>query len=90
LLWFTLFFLVILKIPVAYLAYVIWWAVKDPPDPAEGFAGEGLPEGGSGGRGSDRDRRRPRLPSRRRGPHGSPPRRPVRTAYARARPEEVR
>ena len=30
-LWFTIFFLVILKIPAAYLGYVIWWAVKDPP-----------------------------------------------------------
>jgi len=32
-LWFTIFFLVILKIPAAYLGYVIWWAVKDPPEP---------------------------------------------------------
>ena len=33
-LWFTIFFLVILKIPAAYLGYVIWWAVKDPPNRA--------------------------------------------------------
>ena len=35
-LWFTIFFLVILKIPIVYLAYVIWWAVKDPPQPSAG------------------------------------------------------
>jgi hypothetical protein len=31
--WLTIWFMVILKIPIAYLAYVIWWAVKDPPEP---------------------------------------------------------
>ena len=37
-LWFTIFFLVILKIPAAYLGYVIWWAVKDPPEPGTDLA----------------------------------------------------
>lgn len=83
-LWFTLFFLVILKIPVLYLAYVIWWAVKDPPQPAGGMAGEGV-EGADGGPGWSRWPRPGRLNGRRRGPHGSPVRRPLRTAFARAR-----
>jgi hypothetical protein len=71
-LWFTLWFLVILKIPALYLAWVIWYAVKDPPEQAE--AGEaGGPEGdGPGWRPGDRRRLRPR-----RGPHGGPVRRPL-------------
>ena len=83
-LWFTLVFLVALKIPVAYLAYVVWWAVKDPPVPGEGLAGESSepatdpPESGSWWR-----TRSPRRPPRR-GPHGSPVRRPA-TALVKAR-----
>jgi hypothetical protein len=78
--WFTIWFLVILKIPVAYLAYVIWWAVKDPPAPSTGpDFGQGSREdgdGGVGGPGRRRIGRRP-VPGRRPGPHGSPLRRPV-------------
>jgi hypothetical protein len=75
-LWFTLVFLVLLKIPVVYLCYVIWWAIKDPPAPGEGFAGTGeIPRSGGPHEGSSwwkrRVARRPR-----RGPHGSPVRRP--------------
>ena len=78
-LWFTLWFMVILKIPILYLAYVIWWAVKDPPD-AAGPAADEIDGGGPYRRPND-DRRRLR-----RGPHGSPSRRssPVRAARARA------
>lgn len=84
-LWFTLIFLVALKIPIIYLCYVIWWAVKDPPQPGEGYAGAGS-EAGSGGpeSGSSWWGRRLRGRSRRHGPHGSPPRRPQ-TAFARGR-----
>lgn len=72
--WLTIWFMVILKIPIAYLAYVIWWAVKDPPEPRPEVAvpvrlvpdddvpGRPRPHGG---------RRRPD-PSR--GPHGRPTR----------------
>jgi hypothetical protein len=84
-LWLTIWFTVILKIPAAYLAYVIWWSVKDPPAPEAGSAGEGL-----GGGGSEPPRRRgPRRPvaGRRPGPHGAPDRRrsrePVLVASAR-------
>jgi hypothetical protein len=72
-LWFSIWFLVILKLPIAYLAYVIWWAVKDPPAEPAGTAGDGL-----GGGGVEPPRRRgPRAPiaGRRPGPHGSPQRR---------------
>jgi hypothetical protein len=72
-LWLTIWFLVILKIPAVYLAYVIWWSVKDPPAAAAGSAEEGF-----GGGGIEPPRRRgPRapIPGRRPGPHGMPDRR---------------
>jgi hypothetical protein len=76
-LWFAIVFLVLLKIPVAYLAYVVWWAVKDPPQPGEGCEGAGRELGGGPAPDSSWWRRPP-LPgrTRRRGPHGSPTRRP--------------
>lgn len=73
--WLTIWFMVILKIPIAYLVYVIWWAVKDPPEPHpetvvparlvpdDDIPGRPRPHGG---------RRRPD-PSR--GPHERAPRR---------------
>ena len=86
-LWFTLWFTVALKIPALYLAYVIWWAVKDPPAAPLGNA-EGTTGGGDAGQGP----RGPRTPvrGRRRGPHGSPERRPRRVAPVRARAARVR
>ena len=81
-LWFSIWFLVILKIPILYLAYVIWWAVKDPPapsiGPASGGAASGDGGGGGGAPGPERQRlpRRP-FPGRRSGPHGRPARRPL-------------
>jgi hypothetical protein len=83
--WTTVWFLLILKIPVAYLAWVIWWAVKDPPQPAQGEAArvrqpvDGLDPTGS------RFRRRLLPRPRHSGPHGSPIRRAPRVALARAR-----
>jgi hypothetical protein len=71
--WLTIWFMVILKIPAIYLAYVIWWAVKDPPAPESGAAGEGF----GGGSGTPwRPRTRKPAPGRRPGPHGTPARRP--------------
>ncbi|HEY3070944.1 MAG TPA: hypothetical protein VGJ34_11585 [Gaiellaceae bacterium] len=78
-LWFTIWFLVILKIPAVYLGYVIWWAVKDPPEPSTGPAqgSAGSSDGGGVG-GPGRHRRSPTpIPGRRPGPHGVPVRRPV-------------
>jgi hypothetical protein len=36
--WEAIFMLVILKIPVAYLCAVVWWAIKAEPRPLEGAA----------------------------------------------------
>ncbi len=85
-LWFALVFLVFLKIPLLYLCYVVWWAVKDPPAPGEGFGDVDQAGPDAGGPQPDswwreRARRRPL----RRGPHGSPTRRPAPTV-ARAKP----
>ena len=88
-LWYILFFLVALKIPLVYLCYVVWWAVKDPPQPGDGF--EGLAGAGDGGGTPDQGdawwkRRTPRRPERR-GPHGSPVRHPEPTlTRARSKP----
>ncbi len=79
--------MVVLKIPIALLLYIVWWAVHQVPDPE--------PEQQSGDGGSRRTLQprgpHPRgpLPRRpRRGPHGgsaaSPPAR-TRTVVARSR-----
>jgi hypothetical protein len=78
--WFTVWFMVILKIPIVYLAYVIWWAMKDPPEAAAGSGEAGGSPGWSPRPAAGRDR----VAGRRRGPHGSPARRPARPAHARA------
>lgn len=84
-LWFTIVFLVLLKIPLAYLGYVVWWAVKSPPEPGEGYDGAALEAGGDGPTPGSSwwkrslSGRRPRL-----GPHGSPARHPE-PALTRAR-----
>jgi hypothetical protein len=86
-LWFTLVFFIMLKIPLAYLCYVVWWAVKDAPAPGEGYAdAAGEPEAGGPEPwpGSWWRRRLPRRPPARSGPHGSPARRPA-PVLARAR-----
>jgi hypothetical protein len=75
-LWFTIWFMVILKIPALYLCYVIWWAVKDPPVEAAGGEGESF---GGGGTPPSRNGPRPPVPGRRPGPHGKPARRERRT-----------
>ena len=84
-LWFTIWFMVILKIPVLYLAYVIWWAVKDPPQEASDALVDVDGEPGEGGGSSRLHRARRRRPGPRRGPHGSPLRKPAHGALARAR-----
>jgi hypothetical protein len=86
-LWFSIWFLVILKIPIVYLGYVIWWAVKDPPEPFAGPEYRCSQTGNGGGGVGDVDRRRrphKPIPGRRPGPHGAPARRPA-PAYARER-----
>jgi hypothetical protein len=59
--------LVILKIPIIALLTLVWWAVKQEPEPVDGDPREPLR------RGPDHPRppRNPRAP--RRGPHAEPP-----------------
>jgi len=75
--WEFIFMMVILKIPIAYLCLVVYWAVKsepNPPEPAMLPADADWPEP----RPPWQRTRVPRRPSR--GPHGSPTR-----SYARTR-----
>jgi hypothetical protein len=80
--WTMLYLFVALKIPIAAAIYLVYWAVKQEPDPDEDGVRD---DGGS----SKRPHPVPRLPRHpRRGPHGeaappSPPR--VRPLRARGR-----
>jgi len=71
-----------LKIPILMLGGIVWWAVRQTPEPIE-------PDGGDGGGRRVRPHEPPKLPrAPRRGPHGEraplpPPR--VRKVTARAR-----
>ena len=78
--WEFVFMMVILKIPIAYLGCVVYWAVKaepKPPEPAVVHAGLPEPE--------PREPWRPRGRTSRPGPHGSPGRRVARAARSVAR-----
>jgi hypothetical protein len=78
--WEIVFLMVILKIPIVYLCWVVWWAIKAEPRPEEG-AGVTAVVGGDDGSGG----RRLRAPRRLRpGPHGGPARRYPRSARAAA------
>jgi hypothetical protein len=83
-LWELVFLMVILKIPIVYLCYVVWYAIKSEPRGRGGPAGvRELPEPPSPG--YDRFRRRSRRRPKR--PHGGPARvyaRTQRAALARA------
>ena len=80
--WTMLYLFVALKIPIVAAIYLVWWAVKQEPDPAE----DARDDGGTKQRPHPLPRRGPRPP--RRDPHGapeppSPPR--VRTVKARGK-----
>jgi hypothetical protein len=80
--WGFLWIMLALKIPLAALIYIVWWAIKQEPEEAESPGGDG---------GVRRPRPHPRKPfprRPRRGPHGDPLPQPparVRTTKARAR-----
>ena len=79
--WAFFYMFVILKIPIVALLYLVWWAVKDEPAPADEEPRERLR------RGPDHPRR-PRRPSPpRRGPHAERP--PVTPKRIRARGKRV-
>jgi hypothetical protein len=67
--WGFIWLMLVLKIPIAALLYIVWWAVHQDPESDTGGSDE---DGGTKVRPHD-DRRPlpPRLP-RRRGPHGDP------------------
>jgi len=86
--WTFVWMMLILKIPIAMLFYIVWWAVKSPEDEPAADSGDG----GVKGPKPSRDRRDPRFP-RRRGPHGDhalipPSPRTRTTVHARAEPAE--
>jgi hypothetical protein len=69
--WGFIWLMLVLKIPVAALLWLVWWAVRQTPEPAtEGDEGEG----GSGRPLVPHPHGGPRLPPHRRprGPHGDP------------------
>jgi hypothetical protein len=41
--WEAIFMLLVLKIPVVYLAAVVWWAIRAEPDPGDGPEPEHVP-----------------------------------------------
>ncbi|MEO5633484.1 hypothetical protein [Gaiella sp.] len=70
--WEVIFMLVILKIPIVYLAVVIWWAIKAEPDPGEPAGVTVVSDTPGPGRSPRARRRRGRRPNRPHSPgHGS-------------------
>jgi hypothetical protein len=80
-LWELVFLMVILKIPIAYLCYVVWYAIKAEPRGRGGPAGvRVIPDSPP----PSYDRLRPRSRRRPPRPHGGPARVYARTARAAA------
>jgi len=81
--WTFIWLMVALKIPIAGLLAIVWWAVRQQPESSTGHDDDG----GSKLRPGPRHPHRPRLPrSPRRGPHGDPrPASPARMRSAHAR-----
>ena len=77
--WAVFWLAVVLKIPIAMLLWIVWWAIKDPPVPELGDGGGGLPR-------DPHPHDRPPQPPRR-GPHSARlPAPPARVRTARRRP----
>lgn len=79
--WAMFWLILVMKIPIAALLYIVWWALRDPPlpgaDPGDGGGGISL---------DPHPRIHPPQPPRR-GPHaGPPPSPPRRTRVAQRRP----
>jgi hypothetical protein len=77
-----IYMMLVLKLPIAALLYIVWWAIRSTPEVDTGDSGDG------GLRRWPHGPRPPRAPRPRRGPHAeppppSPPR--TRTVVARAR-----
>jgi hypothetical protein len=65
--WGVFWLAVILKIPIAALLWIVWWAVRQPPVPDADHE-----DGGGGSRRGRHPRGLPPHPPRR-GPHADPP-----------------
>jgi hypothetical protein len=77
--WAFLWIMIALKIPLAMLLYIVWWAIHAEPEPVESSDDDGGQRRDSGPRSHP-----PRPP--RRGPHGdpaAPPPERVRTPHLR-------
>ena len=80
--WALFYMMVILKIPIIALLMLVWWAVKQEPEPADGEPRERI-------RRHPEHPRRPRWPRpTRRGPHAAEPP-PVPPRRIRARGKRV-
>ena len=77
--WELIWLMVIMKIPILYLCWVVYWAIKAEPRPEQPAAVVAVDDG------ADPAPWRPRYRSRRPGPHGRPTR-----GYARTRRAPVR
>jgi len=85
--WGFIWIMLILKIPLAALIYIVWWAIRQEPEEPEAT------DDTSGGGGvkrppHDRHPRKPFPHAPRRGPHGDPAHLPpsrIRTVHAKAR-----
>jgi hypothetical protein len=77
--WGIVWLALVLKIPIIALLYLVWWAIKDPPEPV-------IDEDGGSPDRDPRPRPHPRDPHPRpprRGPHGPPePAAPARVRVA--------
>ncbi len=81
--WGFLWLMLALKIPLAALIYIVWWAIKQEPEQPSSSSEDG---GGGVRRVHHPHPRRPFPRSPRRGPHGDPaPRPPARVRSVRAR-----
>jgi hypothetical protein len=78
-----LWLFVVLKIPILTLCWLVWWAIKQEPEPTD------VPESGDGGLKIRPHPSKPLPRKPRRGPHGgevlAPPPRVRHTVHARAR-----
>ena len=82
--WTFVYLMLILKIPIAALLWIVWWAIHSTPETEPENAGEG----GGGSKAPHRHPRKPLPHTPRRGPHGDPlplPPPRVRTVVARAK-----
>ena len=83
--WAFIYLMLVLKIPIAALLLIVWWAIRSAPEQNDRSA-----DGGGGSKTRRRHPRRPLPRHPRRGPHGDPlPLPPPRTRTVVARAKRV-